>query len=108
MARIRRTRRMIGVLTAALGPGGTSGGATLTVDNIVQKSGSNYTFMARRSTNIANAETRSYALAGSSSYLPAALASDFGGTFPSGSINFLAGSATAAFVVAAVATAQPE
>lgn len=79
----------------------------IVIDQTVLKSGNNYTFTARRSENIANAETRSYALAGSSMYPPSALASDFGGAFPTSPINFLAGSATAAFTVTS-ATAQPE
>jgi hypothetical protein len=85
-----------------------SGGGPITLDPIVQRSGNNLTFTARRSANIANAETRSYAISGSATYLPAALASDFGGAFPSGSISFPAGAATATFVIVAVANAQPE
>jgi hypothetical protein len=82
--------------------------SAVTIDSIVQRSGNNLIFTARRSENIANAEERSYALAGSSDYLPAALASDFGGVFPTAPISFLAGAATAAFTVSAPAAVQPE
>ena len=85
---------------ATLGP--------ITIDRIVQRVGNNYTFTARRSENIANAESRTYTLSGSTEYLPGALAADFGGSFRTGPIGFLAGEATAAFTISAPVAVQPE
>lgn len=83
--------------------------SAITIDPIVQyTAGTGWTFTARRISNISSAETHSFVLAGSSAYPPPALASDFGGSFPAGSISFTAGNATASFTVAANAAVQPE
>lgn len=100
---VRRSRHRPagGVVPPGPGPG------TYSVDPIVQRQGQVYTFTARR-TNTAAAETRTFALAGSTAYPPAATAGDFGGAFPSGPVNFAAGAATAPFSVTVPATVQPE
>lgn len=82
--------------------------APVTIDPIVQRNGNVYTFTARRSTNLANAETRTITTASSTAYPPGATAADMGGAFPTTTANFAAGSATAPFTITAPAAAQPE
>lgn len=79
----------------------------ITFDPIVTYSGNIYYFTARRSTNLANAESRTVIISGSNNYFPPATAFDFGGSFPTLTANFVAGSAIAQISVTSP-LAQPE
>jgi hypothetical protein len=102
----------IEALQAAVGNGGGGGTVTpapgaITFDPLVTRSGNVYTFTARRTANLSNAETRQIAVAGSTAYPPGATAADFGGTFPTATASFAAGSATALVTITSP-NAQPE
>jgi len=71
---------------------------TYSVDPTVSRSGNVYTFTARRAGNLSSAETRTFAVSGDADTSPAK-AADFGGSFPTGSVVFPAGAATAQFTV---------
>ena len=71
----------------------------ITIDPIASRSGNVFTFTARRTANLSNAETRQVTVAASSNYAPAATAADFGGAFPTVAATFAAGSATASFAI---------
>lgn len=97
------------VLPGVITSGGGSAVPSFTVDNIVSyNGGTGWTFTARRTGDVSQAATKTAVLSSSINYPPGALASDFGGSFPSYPVNFLAGAATATFTVPANALVQPE
>ena len=88
-------------------PPPTSSPGAITIDPLVTRSGDVLTFTARRTANLPNAESRPISVAGSTGYLPAAIASDFGGGFPAPVALFAAGSAIATFAITS-SSAVPE
>jgi hypothetical protein len=89
----------VGTVNAAL--------PTVTVLQAVTKSGNSWTFTFQRSGSTASSMTNDWAVSGSSLNGNPALASDFGGTFPSGTLTFSAGSATTTVTVTPTTNVEP-
>ena len=97
-ARMLRSTPLTGVIVTPT-PTPTPSTNTFSVDtNKVTRSGNVYTFTARRAGDLTRSETRTFIVSGDATSNPA-LASDFGSTFPTGSVTFPAGAATAPFTV---------
>ena len=95
------------VTSAGVGPVASDGApGEITIDSLVQKSGETYTFTARRAGSVSAARSATFTVSGATS--TPALASDFGGTFPTGAVNFAPGAATATFTVTGNSAVYPE
>lgn len=71
----------------------------ITVSSNVVKAGASYIFMLIRSGDLSAPRSVNYAVSGDSENGPNAIPSDFGGAFPTGTVNFSAGQATATVTV---------
>lgn len=73
----------------------------------VQRAGRAWTFTFQRYGSTGASRTDNYAVSGSSLNGNAAAASDFGGTFPSGTMTFAPGNATTTVTVTATDDVEP-
>ena len=98
----------LGAGFGSLGGVGGVGNSVLPVALLsIQRAGKAWTFTFQRSGSTAASRTDNYAVTGSSLNGSPALVSDFGGTFPSGTMTFAPGSATTTVTVTATDDVEP-
>lgn len=97
----------IGQFDGGLGNVGNKSAIPVTVLQSIQRVGNGWTFTFQRSGSTAASRTDNWVVSGSSLNGKPALASDFGGTFPSGVATFAIGSATTTVTITPTTNVEP-